>query len=192
MNTLFPVLWVAKLGTIWFVVVSFTNVIFIRIPLPSLGSISRTEKYNCKIKDIVISKNNLLTSINLELPNKRNIKCDYLISTIPFDDLVDYANIDMTDKNLMKTKDKSIWSKLSKKDAEKYILGPIKEIKKAKNKSIKKEFKRPIRIATGTTIAGSTDTKIDADHLLGWKKGGKIKTYAKGGGVRKPKMIAGY
>ena len=90
-------------------------------------------------------------------------------------------------KNLMKTKDKSIWSKLSKKDAEKYILGPIKEIKKAKNKVIKKEFKRPIRIATGTTIAGSTDTKIDAEHLLGWKKGGSVKTYAKGGGVRKPK-----
>ncbi len=60
--------------------------------------------YNCKIKDIVISEDNLLTSINLELPNKRNIKCDYLISTIPFDDLVDYANIDMTNKNLMKTK----------------------------------------------------------------------------------------
>ena len=90
-------------------------------------------------------------------------------------------------KNLMKTKDKSIWSKLSKKDAEKYILGPIKEIKKAKNKVIKKEFKRPIRIATGTTIAGSTDTKIDAEHLLGWKKGGSVKTYAKGGGIRKPK-----
>ena len=28
-------------------------------------------------------------------------------------------------KNLMKTKDKSIWSKLSTKDAEKYILKPV-------------------------------------------------------------------
>ena len=90
-------------------------------------------------------------------------------------------------KVAFKKKDKSIWSKVSKKDAEKFILKPIKQIEKKKLKQLKKEFKRPIRIATGTTIAGSTDTKIDAEHLLGWKKGGSVKTYAKGSIVRKPK-----
>ena len=60
--------------------------------------------YNCKIQDIVISKDNKLTSLNLELPEKKNIKCDYLVSTIPFDDLAAYASKDMTDRNLMKTK----------------------------------------------------------------------------------------
>jgi len=59
--------------------------------------------YNCKIKDIIISEDNKLTSINLELPESKNIKCDYLVSTIPFDDLVAYSSKKMTDLNLIKT-----------------------------------------------------------------------------------------
>jgi len=92
-------------------------------------------------------------------------------------------------KDAIKSKDKTIWSKLSKKDAEKYIFKPIKKAEKKKFKPIKKEFKRPARVAALTTLAGSTDTKIDAEHLLGWKKGGSVKTskYSKGGGVRAAK-----
>ena len=78
-------------------------------------------------------------------------------------------------KNLMKTKDKSIWSKLSKKDAEKYILKPIKEAEKVKlkpSKQILKDFGKGI--AVGTTAASVNKTSPPF-------------RYAKGGGVRKPK-----
>tara|TARA_R100000935_G_C2797394_1_gene148814 strand:+ start:347 stop:673 length:327 start_codon:yes stop_codon:yes gene_type:complete len=78
-------------------------------------------------------------------------------------------------KNLMKTKDKSIWSKLSKKDAEKYILKPIKKAEKVKlkpGKQILKDFGKGI--AVGTTAASVNKTSPPF-------------RYAKGGGVRKPK-----
>ena len=84
-------------------------------------------------------------------------------------------------KNLMKTKDKSIWSKLSTKDAEKYILKPIKEAEKVKLKPSKqtlKDFGKGIAVGT---VAASVDKESK------FNKGGYIKTYAKGGGVRKPK-----
>ena len=75
-------------------------------------------------------------------------------------------------KVAMKSKDKSVWSKLSKKDAKKFILNPVKQVEKKKIKKLKKEFKRPIRVATGTTIAAGVDKDIK---------------YSKGGGVRKSK-----
>ena len=48
--------------------------------------------FNCKLQNIEISDNNKVTSVNLELPEKRSIKCDYLISTIPFHDLISYID----------------------------------------------------------------------------------------------------
>ena len=60
--------------------------------------------FSCKIKDIVFLDDDKATSVNLETPEKRNIKCDYLISTIPFDDLVAYSNGKMGDQKLMREK----------------------------------------------------------------------------------------
>ena len=77
-------------------------------------------------------------------------------------------------KNLMKTKDKSVWSKLSMKDAEKYILKPIKEAEKVKLKPSKQTLKDFGKgTAVGTTVA-SVNKKSPYKH------------YAKGGGIRKP------
>ena len=90
-------------------------------------------------------------------------------------------------KVAFKKKDKSIWSKVSKKDAEKFILKPIKQIEKKKLKQLKKEFKRPIRIATLTGITASEVENPRKYRFPLRKTGGKIKTYAKGSIVRKPK-----
>ena len=90
-------------------------------------------------------------------------------------------------KVAFKKKDKSIWSKVSKKDAEKFILKPIKQIEKKKLKQLKKEFKRPIRIATLTGITASEVENPRKYRFPLRKIGGKIKTYAKGSIVRKPK-----
>tara|TARA_R100000008_G_scaffold34454_1_gene19486 strand:- start:46 stop:384 length:339 start_codon:yes stop_codon:yes gene_type:complete len=82
-------------------------------------------------------------------------------------------------KKLMKTKDKSIWSKLSKKDAEKYIFQPIKETeKKLKKKNILQVKKKlqPIKDLGKGTAVGTVASSPEG-----------IKTYAKGGGIRKPK-----
>jgi len=43
-----------------------------------------------------------------------------------------------------------------------------------------------------TSIFESMSFKEIELELMGKKKGGSVKTYAKGGGVRKPKMTAGY
>ena len=83
-------------------------------------------------------------------------------------------------KNLMKTKDKSVWSKLSMKDAEKYILNPIKETTK---KKVKKNL-QPVKDLGKATALGTVAASVDKES--NFNKGGKIKTYAKGGGVRKP------
>ena len=67
-------------------------------------------------------------------------------------------------KNLMKTKDKSVWSKLSMKDAEKYILKPIKEAEKVKLKPSKQTLKDFGKgTAIGTTVA-SVDKKRHYKH----------------------------
>jgi len=90
-------------------------------------------------------------------------------------------------KVAMKSKDKSVWSKLSKKDAEKFILNPVKQVEKKKIKKLKREFKRPIRIAT---LTGLTASEVENPRKYRFplrKTGGKIKTYAKGSIVRKPK-----
>lgn len=83
-------------------------------------------------------------------------------------------------KNLMKTKDKSVWSKLSMKDAEKYILNPVKETTK---KKVKKNL-QPVKDLGKATALGTVAASVDKES--NFNKGGKIKTYAKGGGVRKP------
>jgi hypothetical protein len=83
-------------------------------------------------------------------------------------------------KNLMKTKDKSVWSKLSMKDAEKYILKPIKETTK---KNYKKNL-QPVKDFGKATALGTVAASVDKES--NFNKGGKIKTYTKGGGVRKP------
>ena len=57
--------------------------------------------FNCEISDIVVSNDKKVTSVNLRLPEKRNIKCDYLISTIPIDDFVAYTNKKITDYNFL-------------------------------------------------------------------------------------------
>ena len=86
-------------------------------------------------------------------------------------------------KNLMKTKDKSVWSKLSMKDAEKYILSPIKETTK---KKVKKNL-QPVKDLGKATATGTVAASVNKEpKLYNFNKGGKIKTYAKGGGVRKP------
>jgi protoporphyrinogen oxidase len=53
--------------------------------------------YNSKIKNIIVSEENKATSVNLDLPEKKNIKFDYLISTIPIGDLVSYTEKKITD-----------------------------------------------------------------------------------------------
>jgi len=90
-------------------------------------------------------------------------------------------------KVAFKKKDKSIWSKINKKDAEKFILKPIKQTEKKKFKQVKKEFKRPIRIATLTGITASEVENPRKYRFPLRKTGGKIKKYAGGSTVRKPK-----
>ena len=60
--------------------------------------------FNCNISNIIISNDNRAESINLNLPEKRNIKCDYLISTIPIDDLVSYTDKKITNYNFSEEK----------------------------------------------------------------------------------------
>ena len=60
--------------------------------------------FNSKISSIDVSEDNKATSVNLELPTKRSIKCDYLVSTIPIDDFVNYTNKKLTDYNFMEKK----------------------------------------------------------------------------------------
>ena len=60
--------------------------------------------FNCNISNIIISNDNRAESINLNLPEKRNIKCDYLISTIPIDDLVSYTEKKITNYNFSEEK----------------------------------------------------------------------------------------
>jgi hypothetical protein len=72
-----------------------------------------------------------------------------------------------------------------------------------------KSFKRKVKegkviLTKGGGYTTSKESQDEADELFGKarsrfgfnpsgkNKGGKIKTYAKGGGVRKPKMTAGY
>ena len=90
-------------------------------------------------------------------------------------------------KVAMKSKDKSIWSKLSKKDAKKFILNPVKQVEKKKIKKLKKEFKRPIRIAT---LTGLTASEVENPRKYRFplrKQGGTVSKYSTGGGVRKSK-----
>jgi uncharacterized protein YaeQ len=90
-------------------------------------------------------------------------------------------------KVAMKSKDKSVWSKLSKKDAEKFILNPVKQVEKKKIKKLKKEFKRPIRIAT---LTGLTASEVENPRKYRFplrKQGGTVSKYSTGGGVRKSK-----
>ena len=47
---------------------------------------------------------NCLPETDLNLPEKRNIKCDYLISTIPIDDLVSYTEKKITNYNFSEEK----------------------------------------------------------------------------------------
>ena len=60
--------------------------------------------FNCKIQNIDISDNKKVTSVNIDLPEKKSIKCDYLISTVPFDELIAYTNKKMTDQNFIEKK----------------------------------------------------------------------------------------
>ncbi len=90
-------------------------------------------------------------------------------------------------KVAMKSKDKSVWSKLSKKDAKKFILNPVKQVEKKKIKKLKKEFKRPIRIAT---LTGLTASEVENPRKYRFplrKQGGTVSKYSTGGGVRKSK-----
>ena len=90
-------------------------------------------------------------------------------------------------KVAMKSKDKSVWSKLSKKDAKKFILNPVKQVEKKKIKKLKKEFKRPIRVAT---LTGLTASEVENPRKYRFplrKQGGTVSKYSKGGGVRTAK-----
>ena len=85
----------------------------------------------------------------------------------------------------------------------------MKQGMKKSVKDIQQSFKRKVKegkviLTKGGGYTTSKESQDEADELFGKarsrfgfnpsgkKKGGKIKTYAKGGGVRKPKMTAGY